>query len=98
MMKNVAVVTGASRGIGAATALLLAQRSYAVCINYNSAKEQADKLVKKILDSGGNAIAVQADIATEQAVSTLFSIVDEKLGPVTALVNNAGVNGGICEV
>jgi NAD(P)-dependent dehydrogenase (short-subunit alcohol dehydrogenase family) len=97
-MKNVAVITGASRGIGAATALLLAQKGYAVCINYNNAKEQADKLVKKILDSGGNAIAVQADIAAEEAVSNLFSIVDEKLGSVTALVNNAGVNGGICEV
>ncbi|MCD6038623.1 MAG: Glucose 1-dehydrogenase [Gammaproteobacteria bacterium] len=97
-MKNVAIVTGASRGIGAATALLLAQRGYAVCINYNNAKEKADNLVKKIHDEGGQAIAVKADVAKEQAISALFATVDKELGPITALVNNAGINGTTCEV
>ncbi len=97
-MKNVAIITGASRGIGAATALLLAQQGYAVCINYNTAKENADKLVNTIVKSGGHAIAVKADIATEHAIVTLFTTVDKELGSVTALVNNAGINGGICQV
>ncbi len=97
-MKNVAIITGASRGIGAATALLLAHKGYAVCINYNTAKENADKLVNTIVELGGRAIAVKADVAKEEAISKLFTTVDKELGAVTALVNNAGINGGICQV
>lgn len=97
-MKKVAIVTGGSRGIGAATAKLLAKHDYAVCVNYNNAKEKAEALVNAIRAKGGNAIAVKADLASEVDIINLFAIVDLELGPVTALINNAGTNGGICEV
>lgn len=97
-MKKVAIVTGASRGIGAATAELLSAQNYAVCVNYKNSKEKADSLVKAIHERGGKAIAVQADMGCEEDILRLFQHVDEALGPVTALVNNAGTNGGICEV
>lgn len=95
---EVAIVTGASRGIGAATAMLLAEKGYAVCINYLSAKDKADELVNHIKNHHGNAIAVQANMANENDIIRLFQEVDENLGPVTALVNNAGINGGVSEV
>lgn len=97
-MKKVAIVTGASRGIGAATAKLLAQQGYAVCVNYLSAKERADILVNEIMSQGGEAIAVKADMAIESEILAMFDAVDNKLGPITALVNNAGTNGGIAQV
>jgi NAD(P)-dependent dehydrogenase (short-subunit alcohol dehydrogenase family) len=97
-MKKVAIVTGASRGIGAATAMLLAEQGYAVCVNYNSAQNKADAIVDAIQKNNGQAIAVKADIASEADILKLFTTVDKELGPVTALVNNAGTNGGICEV
>lgn len=97
-MKKIAIVTGASRGIGAATATLLAEKGYAVCVNYYNAKDKADELVEAIKKNNGTAIAVKADMAVESDILKLFETVDKELGTVTALVNNAGTNGGIGEV
>jgi NAD(P)-dependent dehydrogenase (short-subunit alcohol dehydrogenase family) len=90
-MKQIAVVTGASRGIGAATARLAAKAGYAVCVNYLRNDEAADSLVREIAGAGGTAIAVRADVSAEADVLRLFKTVDESLGPVTALVNNVGI-------
>lgn len=90
-MKHVLVVTGASRGIGAATAVLAAAAGYAVCVNYRMRHEEAEQVVAKIKRDGGNAIAMQADVAKQDQVEHLFARVDAELGRVTALVNNAGI-------
>jgi NAD(P)-dependent dehydrogenase (short-subunit alcohol dehydrogenase family) len=90
-MKQVLVVTGASRGIGAATARLAASRGYAVCVNFRENEAAARGIVTAIQEGGGEAIAVQADVASEGDVVRLFATVDEKLGTVTGLVNNAGM-------
>ncbi len=97
-MQKVAIITGASRGIGAATAKLLAQNNYAVCVNYHRAQEKAEAIVAEIQQNKGRAIAVKANLAEEQAILRLFEIVDNQLGPVHALINNAGINGGVCEL
>ena len=85
------LVTGGSRGIGAATARLAAQRGYAVCISYLRNKTAADAVVGGIVASGGRAIAIAADVGLEADVVRLFEEIDTQLGPVTALVNNAGI-------
>lgn len=90
-MNKVLVITGAGRGIGAATARLAADRGYAVCVNYLRNEQAASAVVREITATGGNAIAVAADIGREGDVVRLFEQVDQALGPVTALVNNAGV-------
>lgn len=90
-MKKVMLVTGGSRGIGAAVARLAAAEGYAVCISYLSNQVAAEAVVAAIMDKGGLALAVQADVALEQDVVRLFECVDRALGPVTALVNNAGI-------
>ncbi|MCH9654616.1 MAG: SDR family oxidoreductase [Planctomycetes bacterium] len=90
-MKQVAIITGGGRGIGAATSLLAAQRGYAVCVNYHQNQTAANDVVSKIQDSGGEAIAVQADVSVEADVERLFQTVDAQLGVLTALVNNAGI-------
>ncbi|MYN42105.1 SDR family oxidoreductase [Duganella sp. FT109W] len=90
-MKQVLLVTGSSRGIGAATALLASRRGYAVCINYVSNAAAAERLRAQIEAEGGEAIAVQADVGIEADVLRLFSAIDAQLGPLTALVNNVGV-------
>jgi len=82
------IVTGGSRGIGAATARLAATRGYAVCVNYRKERAVAEALVREL---DGKAIAVAADVAEEADVVHLFETVDRELGPVTALVNNAGI-------
>jgi NAD(P)-dependent dehydrogenase (short-subunit alcohol dehydrogenase family) len=90
-MKKVVVITGGSRGIGAATALLAAKRGYAVCVNYLRDGKAADSVVAAIEEAGGRAVAVAADVSSESDVMQLFKAVDNQLGVVTALVNNAGI-------
>ena len=90
-MKKVAIVTGASRGIGAATAYLAAKRGYAIGVNYLHNQKAAQKVVDQIQQLGGKAIAVAADVADEADVISLFDRVEEQLGTATALVNNAGI-------
>ena len=90
-MEQVLLVTGASRGIGAATALLAARKGYAVAVNYTANEKAAQDVVGRIRAEGGKAIAVQADVAEEEQVLALFQTVDAQLGRLTALVNNAGV-------
>jgi NAD(P)-dependent dehydrogenase (short-subunit alcohol dehydrogenase family) len=87
----VAIVTGASRGIGAATARLAAARGYAVCVNYRARRDAADAVVAEIAAAGGRAIAVGADVAREAEVVRLFETCDRELGRPAALVNNAGI-------
>jgi len=87
----VILITGASRGIGAATARLAAERGYAVCVNYVRNQPAAGALVSEITRAGRRAIAVQADVAIEADVVRLFETVDRELGPLRALVNNAGI-------
>jgi len=88
---NVVIVTGGSRGIGAATALLAAQQGYAVAVNYATHPAEADAVVRDIRSAGGRAITVRADVASEDEVLAMFQTVDRELGRLTALVNNAGV-------
>lgn len=90
-MKPVAIITGASRGIGAATATLAASRGYAVCVNYRRDADGARATVEAIERGGGRAVAVAADVSVEEDVIRLFVSAERELGPVTALVNNAGV-------
>ena len=90
-MNPVLLVTGGSRGIGAATALLAAERGFAVAVNYAHNSLAADEVVRQIRANGGQAMAVQADVGVEAQVVAMFKRVDAKLGPLTALVNNAGV-------
>ena len=90
-MNPTLLITGGSRGIGAATALLAAQRGYAVAVNYTTHAEAANEVVRQIRASGGHAIAVQANVAEEAQVMAMFETVDAQLGRLTALVNNAGV-------
>jgi NAD(P)-dependent dehydrogenase (short-subunit alcohol dehydrogenase family) len=87
--QQVLVVTGGSRGIGAATARLAAQQGYSVCVNYLRGQREAEEVVNTIQREGGYAIAVQADISSEAEVARLFDTVDRELGRLTALVNNA---------
>ena len=88
---QVMLVTGGSRGIGAATALLAARRGYAVAVNYASNSNAADEVVSVIRAHGGRAIAVQADVGDEAQVLAMFKTVDAELGRLSVLINNAGV-------
>lgn len=90
-MRGVLVVTGASRGIGAATARLAATQGYAVGVNYRHSSTAADAIVAEIQAGGSRALAVAGDVAEEGQVANLFETVEHSLGPITGLVNNAGV-------
>ena len=97
-MSGVLIVTGASRGIGAAIARMAGARGYDVCVNYQSSAEQAAEVVADIERAEVRALAVQADTSREAEVERMFETVDEALGPVTALVNNAGTTARNCMV
>lgn len=90
-MSDVLVITGASRGIGAATAKLAGARGIAVAVNYNASSADAEEVVRAVERSGRRALAVRADVSTEEGVTHLFETVDAELGVVTQLFNNAGV-------
>jgi NAD(P)-dependent dehydrogenase (short-subunit alcohol dehydrogenase family) len=90
-MKRIVLVTGGSRGIGAATAKFLAKQGYTVCINFIVNKIEANRVVAEIENNGGRAIAVQADLSSEDEVISLFKVIDQSLGQITHLVNNAGI-------
>lgn len=90
-MTGVALVTGASRGIGKAIAIRLARDGFSVAVNYASSAAKADDVVARIEAAGGRALAVQADVSDPDAVTELFSTVADELGPVHVLVNNAGI-------
>ncbi|ANC03745.1 oxidoreductase [Pseudomonas putida] len=89
-MDKVILITGASRGIGAATARLAAQQGYRICINYHADDHAAERILAEVRGLGAQAIAVRADASVEDEVIQVFQRIDQELGPVTALVNNAG--------
>ena len=95
---SVLLVTGASRGIGAATARLAATQGWAVAVNYVGNSLAADEVVRHIRAGGGRAIALQGDVAREADLLRMFQQIDAKLGPLTGLVNNAGVVDVACRV
>lgn len=90
-MDKVMLITGASRGIGAATAQLAARRGYAVCLNYRQRADTAEQLAQRIRQAGGRAITVAADVADEKQVAALFAAIDREFGRLDVLVNNAGM-------
>ena len=90
-MSQLVLITGGSRGIGAATALLAARHGYAVAVNYAANSLAADEVVRQIRQAGGQAMAVHADVANEAQVVAMFEKIDAKFGRLSALVNNAGV-------
>ena len=92
------IVTGASRGIGAAITRLAAERGYPVAVNYSRGENEARKVVDEIRGSGGRALAIRADVSCEQDILGLFQTAERELGPIRALVNNAGITGGFARV
>src|SRR5262249_51921155 len=97
-MPKTLIVTGASRGIGAAIAKLAAQKEFAVAVNFSRSESEAQKVVQEIRDKGGKALAIEADISHEQDILRLFQTAERELGPITALVNNAAITGGFARV
>ena len=91
-MADVVIVTGASSGIGAATARLVGATGAAVVVNYHSSADLAEKVVAEIRDAGGRAIAVRADMGSEVEIERLFEVSEEAFGAVDGLVNNAAIN------
>lgn len=98
-MAGTLVVTGASRGLGAASAIMAAKRlGYAVAVNYRKEKHAAEQVVAKIKAEGGKAVAIQGDTGVEADIVRLFNEAEATLGPITGLVNNAGILGDIGRV
>jgi len=97
-MEKILLITGGSRGIGAATALLAAQQGYRICINYLNDHQAAEKVCNQVRALGAQAIAIQADVSNEDEIIRLFARIDAELGPVTSLVNNAGTIAQACRV
>ena len=96
--RGVLLVTGAGRGIGASVARLGARDGYAVAVNYAASGKEADAVAREIRQTGGRALAVQGDVAKEEDILRVFATVERELGPITALVNNAGITGGVHRV
>jgi NAD(P)-dependent dehydrogenase (short-subunit alcohol dehydrogenase family) len=92
------IITGASRGIGAAIARLAGERGYAVAVNFSTGAVEATKVVEDIVASGGRAIAIQADVSHEEDIVRIFQTAERELGPIKALVNNAAITGGFARV
>jgi len=97
-MKKVALITGASRGIGAATAIFAAKKGYEVAVNYYKDQVSADKVVHQISTIGGNAVAIKADVSNEVQVLQMFDQIDQTFGRLTGLVNNAGILAALSRV
>jgi NAD(P)-dependent dehydrogenase (short-subunit alcohol dehydrogenase family) len=92
------IVTGASRGIGAAVARLAAQRGFSVVVNFNAGEKEAGTVLDDIRSKGGRAIAIRADVSREEQIIGLFKEAERELGPIKGLVNNAGITGGFARV
>jgi NAD(P)-dependent dehydrogenase (short-subunit alcohol dehydrogenase family) len=92
------IVTGASRGIGAAVATLAGQRGYVVAVNFSTGEADAKKVVHVIVAGGGRAVAIHADVTNEKQIVRMFQTAEGELGPIKALVNNAGITGGFARV
>lgn len=91
MMEKIILITGGGRGIGAACAVLAAQNGYSVCINYRTDGSSAAQVAAAIEDSGGSALAIQADVSEEADVDRMFALIDQRFGRISALINNAGI-------
>ena len=96
--KKVLLVTGASRGIGAATAHLAAREGYSVAVNYRERRDAAEEVVNRICADGGEAVAIQADVSIDSDIVHMFEEVDGRLGTISALVNNAGILAPLARV
>ena len=92
------IVTGASRGIGAAIARLAGRQGYSVAVNFNRGEAEAKKVAKEIIDAGSRALPIHADVSREEDILMLFHTAERELGPISALVNNAGITGGFARV
>ena len=92
-MGKIALITGASRGIGASVARLLVREGYAVAINYRAQAEPANALAAELEREGGKALVIRADVANPEDVLRMFTTIDEELGVLDVLVNNAGIHG-----
>jgi NAD(P)-dependent dehydrogenase (short-subunit alcohol dehydrogenase family) len=94
----VAIVTGGSRGIGAAIAKSLGANGYSVAVNFAADRTAAEHIVEELAVAGAKAVAIQGDVSREDDVLSLFETAERQLGPLTALVNNAGITGGFSRV
>jgi NAD(P)-dependent dehydrogenase (short-subunit alcohol dehydrogenase family) len=96
--RRIVLITGSSRGIGAATARLAAAQGYDVAVNYTRDKEGASAVVADVEKAGRRAVAIQADVAREDDVARLYATIDEKLGRLTDLIYNAGITGPVSRI